>query len=211
MWLDFLPEVCPKDFQVLITRARGTNLASQREEQRLMDITLGPDRDDIADEEPMYWRNVRDDDAQDMVSLRRNAAQATRVVTKKVENIVREEFGFRKVGESWVSETLLYQIVRQIFEDHEVVRHHRPSWLEGLELDIFLPAERLAFEYQGQQHYHPVKAWGGQKALEELQARDARKADICEQLGIELVTVDYTEPLTEDHIRKVLQERGVFH
>ena len=172
-----------------------------------MDIASGAARDDIADDEPTYWRNVRDEDAQDMVSLRRNAAQATRLVTKKVENMVRQEFGFRKVGESWVSETLLYQIVCQIFEDYEIVRHHRPDWLEGLELDIFLPSKRLAFEYQGQQHFHPVKAWGGQKALEELQARDARKANICEELGIELITVDYTEPLTEDHIRKVLQER----
>jgi hypothetical protein len=195
--LKYLPDACPDDYQAAIAAIRKAERAYQDEYRWFSDHAYdqGVSFDEIAN---------RQERLRKAEGTRR---RATRAFTKKFENIVREEFGFRKVGEGWVSETLLYQIVHRLFEDSEVLRHHRPDWLEGLELDIFLPSQRLAFEYQGQQHYHPVKAWGGQKALEELQARDARKADICEQLGIELVTVDYTEPLTEDHIRKVLQER----
>ena len=198
--LKYLPDECPDNYQEAIAAIREAEKEYQDEYRWFSDRASDPQREEVGFDEIAY-RQGR------LRRAERTRRRATRVLTKEVEDLVRQEFGFCKVGEGWVSETMLYQIVRRIFEDSKIQRHHRPDWLEGLELDIFLPAERLAFEYQGQQHYHPVKAWGGQKALEELQARDARKADICEQLGIELVTVDYTEPLTEDHIRKVLQER----
>ena len=86
-----------------------------------------------------------------------------RAFTTKIENIVRQEFGFRNVGEGWVSETILYQIVKRVLNEHEILRHYRPDWLEGLELDIFFPSKKLAFEYQGQQHFHPIGLWGGLK------------------------------------------------
>ncbi len=69
-----------------------------------------------------------------------------------------------------------------------------------MELDIYLPDLNLAFEYQGQQHFHPVEAWGGARALDLLRARDHLKAKICAKREVRLVLVDYTEPLTEEHI-----------
>lgn len=42
-----------------------------------------------------------------MIRLRREARQFERVFIKKIENIVRKEFGFKKVGEDWVCETIL--------------------------------------------------------------------------------------------------------
>jgi hypothetical protein len=209
MSLEFLTDTCPQEFQVLIKRSHDANLDFQREEKRLMDIVSGPARDDIAADEITYWRNVREEDTQEMISLRRQAARATRAVTKRVENIVREEFGFRKVGEAWVSETLLFQLISRIFHGREVLRHHRPDWMEGLELDMYVPSIKLALEYQGQQHFHPVDAWGGEKALKELKERDRRKASICEVRGVCLVAFHYTEPLTEEHIRLRLQEVGI--
>ena len=104
------------------------------------------------------------------------------------------------IGEGWISESLLAKIVAQLFPEEEAVRHLRPDWLDGLEIDIWLPERRLAIEYQGQQHFHPVEAWGGAAALSAVQARDARKARLCAELGVHLVTIDYTEPLTEKHV-----------
>jgi hypothetical protein len=207
--LEFLPDTCPQEFQDLITRSHDANLDFQREEKRLMDLVSGPKRGDIAADEITYWRNVKEVDALEMISLRRRAARATRAVTTKIENIVREEFGFRKVGDAWVSETLLFQLISRIFHGREVLRHHRPDWLESLELDIFVPSLNLALEYQGQQHFHAVDAWGGEKALKELQERDRRKALICKARGICLVAFHYTEPLTEEHIRLRCQEVSV--
>lgn len=121
-------------------------------------------------------------------------------INKKIENITREEFGFRKIGEGNVSETILSKIVQRIYPDHKIIRHHRPDWLDGLELDIFISDLKLGIEYQGQQHFHPVKAWGGKKALQELRERDIRKREICKNHNIKLLEVDYTEPLNTDYI-----------
>lgn len=83
--------------------------------------------------------------------------------------------------------------------------------MEGLELDVFVPSQNLAFEYQGQQHFHPIGLWGGAKGLEDLQERDKRKAKLCTMNGIDLIAIDYTEPLTENYIRKILKDRNDFH
>lgn len=208
MSLQFLPNVCPPQLQDLIARAERANRDLQQEERRLIDIASGPRREDIAPHEVTYWRNIREEEAGQMIALRRKAAHASRAVTKKVENIAREEFGYKKVGEAWVSETLLFQLICRIFPDQEVLRHFRPDWLDGLELDIFIPSENIAIEYQGQQHFHPVAVWGGRSGLEALKRRDRLKASICREKGVSLVQYLYTEPLTEEHLRNRLREEG---
>lgn len=127
-------------------------------------------------------------------------------INKKIENITREEFGFRKIGEGNVSETILTKIVQRILPENEILIHHRPGWLDGLELDIYIPELKLGIEYQGQQHFHPVKAWGGKKALEELRERDKKKKDLCKELNVKLIEVDYTEPLNKDYVHNKIQE-----
>lgn len=202
----WLPNVCPQEYQEDMQALMAAKMEYMSELERVMKIVRGPHREDIAPSEITYWQNVRIEEAEPVIELQRKAGQAERAFTKKIENLVRKEFGFRGVGEGWVSETMLYNIVRGIFPNEEVVFHYHPNFLEGLELDIYLPGRKLAFEYQGQQHFHPVKAWGGEKALQELKARDARKARICREKGVKLLTVDYTEPLTEAHICDILSE-----
>ncbi len=203
----YLPDVCPPEYQSEIDEALKIEEKYRQETERLMAIASGPKRDDISDDEVTYWRNVREEDAALMVDLRRMAAMTRRSFTTKIENIVRQEFGFRKVGEGWVSETLLYQIVRRICSNHEVLFHYRPDWLKGLEIDVYVPALKTGFEYQGAQHFHPIKAWGGEEALERVRQRDAQKSLLCRELGVRLITVDYTEALTEDYIRALLSTK----
>ena len=206
----FLPDVCPPELQEHIRIALSAKAEYQRELERLEALARGSERPDIAGREVTYWIGVPYVDPQPLLTkLRREAAKKTRAFTKRVENVARQEFGFRKVGEGWVSETSLYRIVQAILPAQTIERHARPEWLGGLELDIYVPALKVAIEYQGQQHFHPIDAWGGQEALEKLKKRDARKAKICNQQGIRLITVDYTEPLTREHIRQVLESSGV--
>lgn len=117
-----------------------------------------------------------------------------------MENSVREQFGFKKIGDAWVGETILYKIVCSIFPNEEVIRHFRPNWLEGLELDIYLPQRKLGLEYQGIQHFKPVDHWGGQEKLLVQQEHDMRKKKLCESLNVKLICVDYDEPLNQDYI-----------
>jgi len=202
MLFPYLALVCPAEIAVKIQKTRADHRSYVEEEQRLQNMVQGPDRDDISPDEVTYWHNVKLDEAKPMALLRRQAAQSNRAISKFFENIAREEFGFRKVGERWVSETLLLQIVDRVFADEEVIHHHRPEWLDGLELDIYVPSHKVAFEYQGEQHFHPVEVWGGKEALRLTQQRDERKRELCAEAGIALVEIDYTEPLTEDHVRK---------
>lgn len=63
----------------------------------------------------------------------------------------------------------------------------RPKWLEGLELDGYCEELRLAFEYQGAQHYHRR----GEQDLKTQQERDRRKAELCDDNLVTLVVVPY--------------------
>ena len=109
---------------------------------------------------------------------------------------------------SW-SETTLANIIKTIYSNYEVKTHYRPKWLEGLELDIYIDAIKLGIEYQGQQHYNPIKHWGGEKQLKKQKEHDSRKARICREKGVTLLTVDFDEPLTEIHIRERLKEKSL--
>ena len=44
---------------------------------------------------------------------------------QQASNLVREELGFRKIGEGFVTETVLCGIVRAIFPDKNVIHHYR--------------------------------------------------------------------------------------
>jgi hypothetical protein len=56
-----------------------------------------------------------------------------------------------------------------------------------MELDIFLPMENLAFEYQGEQHYVNIYGLG----TWELMQRDKEKKEKCQQNGITLIEIPY--------------------
>jgi len=129
-----------------------------------------------------------------------------RTLNNEIENLTRQEFGFRKIGDGFVTETLLYSIIKNMFPDTTIIRHHRPEWLNRLELDIFLPDLSLAFEYQGQQHFYPVDAWGGKAKLLELVERDKLKRTLCQTKNITLIEIDYTEPMTEKYIKEKLKK-----
>ncbi|HCK33223.1 MAG: hypothetical protein CMH32_07885 [Micavibrio sp.] len=133
--------------------------------------------------------------------IHKQASKLQRQISNYIENITRKEFGVRKIGDRWISETILFNIVAKLYPNEKILRHHRPDWLEGLELDIFIKDKNIAFEYQGQQHYYPIKAWGGEKAFQDLVQRDKKKAIICKNLGVYLIPIKYTEPLSEEHIK----------
>jgi hypothetical protein len=74
---------------------------------------------------------------------------------------------------------------------HENIRHeellHEGSG-EAMELDIFLPKECLAFEYQGEQHYWDVYGLGNQW---ERKQRDKEKREACIRKGITLIEIPF--------------------
>ena len=180
VWREYLPGSCPAELVVLLEEE--CEAWTGYEDSR-------PDRMSPGDEHQL-----------------KAARAATHQLATAVENRARESLGYRRVGEAWTSETTLAKLVEQVFPGETVIRHHRPAWLQGLELDIFVERHALGIEYQGIQHYEPIDHWGGAEALEALQKRDAAKAARCSDVGVRLLCFDYTEPLTEAHLRKRLAQ-----
>jgi len=139
------------------------------------------------------------------IAFEREASKLSRELRNIVENITRKDFGFAKIGDGWISETILFNLVQQIFPNENILRHFRPEWLNKLELDIYLPDRSLAFEYQGLQHFKPMKIFGGQIAFNKLIERDRIKKELCKGYNIRLIEIKYTEPLIIEYIQSKIK------
>lgn len=93
----------------------------------------------------------------------------------------------------------------------------RPSWLlnsrgKKMELDGYCEELKLAFEYQGVQHYsHNAFFHREGKDLEQRKLDDDLKARLCQEHGINLIVIPYILPLSEvpEHVYRIMQERSL--
>lgn len=105
----------------------------------------------------------------------------------------------------WVREAELFALVRDLFKDHLVLREASPEWLGRMRLDIYLPELKLAIEHQGEQHYRPIAAFGGEEAYARVVERDALKRQLCQANGVEVVDVRFDAAITKPALRQRLQ------
>ena len=70
--------------------------------------------------------------------------------------------------------------------------------------DFYIESANLIIEYNGEQHYRAKKEWGGEKQLRWQQRRDAALRVYCEQEGIRLIEIPYTEFNNIDNIMEKL-------
>ena len=118
------------------------------------------------------------------------------------ENAFRRTRGIPETGRGWVLEVALYDLVRARCPD--AVHQWRPPFLGLQSVDIYVPSERLAIEYQGQQHFDAVELFGGEEGLAATQARDSRKRALLAAEGVRLIEWRYDLPVTAENIDKVL-------
>jgi len=86
------------------------------------------------------------------------------------------------------SQRFLARLVRRLFSGAHVLENARPQYLRSLELDVFVPAFSLAFEYQGLHHFSRhtfVDSAFDQKH------RDQQKRALCKVHSIDLIEVPY--------------------
>lgn len=62
-----------------------------------------------------------------------------------------------------------------------------------LPFDFYIPKLNTIIEYDGEQHFHPVDYFGGIETFNKVQKHDKIKTDYCEQNGIRLIRIPYTE------------------
>lgn len=124
------------------------------------------------------------------------------------EATLRKELGFNPLGQP-VSEEILYRSVSEIFGADAVRRRYRGRELQGLEIDVWVPALRLGFEYQGEQHQKQVKHWHGEDGLQQQKERDARKKELCERLGYQVLFFDPNDWLDRISVLQKLRRANI--
>lgn len=145
------------------------------------------------------------DEKNDVINYEINGSQI-KEIHHIVENAVRAKFGHKNVGESWVTETMIFNIVKSIYPNFQTYHHYRPDFLNGLEIDIFIRELNLGIEYQGIQHFKPFNHLGGKESYEKLKIRDELKRKLCQQQGVRLIYINYYEDVSEILIKSKISE-----
>ena len=90
------------------------------------------------------------------------------------------------------------------------IKYEQEKWFDDcrnkkpLRFDFYLLDYNIPIEYQGIQHYEPIKAFGGKKAFKRRQKRDKIKQKYCQKNKIPLIAIPYTE---FDNIETILQKK----
>lgn len=82
--------------------------------------------------------------------------------------------------------------------------NYRPSWLHGLEIDIYWESLRIAVEFQGDQHYVPVF---GYSSFNSQVRNDRSKKRMLSDLGITLIRIQAID-LEYTRLNRILRRSG---
>lgn len=123
-------------------------------------------------------------------------------LVRLAENNVRKVMGLKNVGDAYVNETLLANLIKKIFPD--TIRQYRPRWLGKYTLDIFIPSQNIAMEYNGIQHYESVNRFGGTEKLQKQKERDEFVRKKCAEYNINLLEWHYETKVTEKSVYELL-------
>jgi len=91
----------------------------------------------------------------------------------------------RKWSRRSVAETALYDHIKERFPELEILPNDK-TMLEGLEVDIAVPALKLAIEWNGAVHFKPI--FGNDK-LASIRSRDQRKLEIASREDVNLIVI----------------------
>lgn len=78
-------------------------------------------------------------------------------------------------------------------EEKQISYYRQYKICNKYKVDFFLPQNNLFIEYNGIQHYYPVKFFGGQETLAKQQQRDNFIREYCKQNNIKLLEISYLD------------------
>ena len=128
-------------------------------------------------------------------------------VRNLINLLVKERFEISALGGSSHAEITILKMVRELLPNLKIVSHHRPDWLLGLEIDIWIPELNIGIEYQGEQHYKPIEIWGGEAGFMDLKARDERKRKLCQEKGVNLIEIRFDQQITKNDLEKLINPK----
>lgn len=93
----------------------------------------------------------------------------------------------------WKSEQMVFEELKKHFPQFTILTQYSPKWLSPLRLDIFIKEINLAIEYQGEQHFRPIKFFGGTKTFEQQVINDKLKKQLCAKNNVDIFYIAYYE------------------
>jgi very-short-patch-repair endonuclease len=79
------------------------------------------------------------------------------------------------------------------------------TWLGRQRLDFYLPDYNIAIECQGEQHFRPIKHFGGEKRFKDVLERDCRKKKLCNDNNVTILYVNYnTKEKDIEYVKKTI-------
>lgn len=73
-----------------------------------------------------------------------------------------------------------------------------------LVFDFYLPKQNICIEYDGKQHYFPIKFFGGVKEFNDITYKDNIKNEFCKNNNIKLIRISYKD---KNNVEKLLYEQ----
>ena len=121
------------------------------------------------------------------------------------------EFGtYQKPANRWKCEEKVYEIVKKLYKDYQVLYQYRPYYLAtekgNLSYDVYICGLKIAVEYQGKQHFEPVSYFGGEEDYKKQVKRDELKAQRSKDNGIKIVYINYWDDITPVLIKQRIDE-----
>lgn len=104
------------------------------------------------------------------------------------------------------------QLISELFGQYTIHENYRPSWLDRLELDLFIEEIALAVEVQGRQHLEHIPHFHSTYAeFQRQQKRDELKRHACETQGVTLIEIfsqaDFVTIQEKVEARRTLDEK----
>jgi len=110
------------------------------------------------------------------------------------------------------NERRLGEIVREIYPDQKVIPQDNLGFLGRQRVDFSVREWKIAFEYDGEQHFKPVRFNSmslkkAKKLLLHVQQLDKHKNESCKKFGYVLIRVRYDEDLTLENIKSKIEQK----
>lgn len=114
------------------------------------------------------------------------------------------------------SQTILFNKICQEFPKDLVlfeVNKNELPWLDNQRLDIYFPKYNIAIEYDGEQHFMPIKHFGGELQLSIQKESDKQKEqkcldNLCKLFGVKYDYKDEDFNNLVNNIREIINKQN---